>query len=216
MSTATGGRPPIPLRCANRPTASGLVVPWVTLQHPHAGWLLGQTRADLMAACVRKRRCQTCGEPLGDRVVVVCRPEDLGRGYSAEPGMHPECAAYAIRACPMLAGCMDHHRRRPVVLADLRCDDAACACNAWSDSPDKQRRAGQPADDYLTVWLAAAGYRPAYEGGRVVGVALRGVRFLRLRHIPGRAPASETTRGLRALDAIRALLTDPVKGGHGG
>ncbi|TDB86466.1 hypothetical protein E1264_17870 [Actinomadura sp. KC216] len=210
MDEQCEGRAPIPVPCAHRPTVGGLVVPWVTLRHPHAGWLLGRTRSDLMAACVRERRCQTCGEPLGARVVVMCRPEDLAQGYTAEPGMHPECAAYAGRACPMLAGRMDHHHRHPVSMAHLRCDNPACACQVWGDSPDRQTRAGQPADDYIAVWLDARDYRPAVdERGKVRGVALRGVRFLRLRPIPGREPSSETTRAIHALDAMRQLMTSP-------
>ncbi|MFV2172402.1 hypothetical protein ACFHW2_11530 [Actinomadura sp. LOL_016] len=206
---------PIPVRCAHRPTVRGLVVPWVTLNHPHAGHLLGQTRPDRVAACVRDRLCQTCGHTLGDRVVVICRPQDLA-DYSAEPGMHPECAAYSTRACPMLNGRMTHHRKRPVGLGAHVCGDPACTCRAWGDGPGKAERAGQPADEYVAVWLARKDYRPARgDDGEVRGVALRGVRFLRLRPVEAphrRGPGGEMTQELQRARSMRDLLTAPLPG----
>lgn len=106
---STDAAPPIPLRLTDRPTAAGLVVPVVT---PQAGrrWLFGLLDADLRDRCLSERRCQICGDPLGPTLVLLLRESDLPERCTSEPALHPECAAYTQRACPMIAGRMNRYR----------------------------------------------------------------------------------------------------------
>ncbi|WP_304455938.1 hypothetical protein [Nocardiopsis sp. YSL2] len=104
-------------------------------------------------------QCQIDGEPLyTDRYVLLGRASDRARGYVMEPGMHPECAAYAIKACPMLAGSMDHYRKRPVDMSARTCPDPDCG-HGFLPSPDSAVRAGRPADTSFRC-----GLRPATTG----------------------------------------------------
>lgn len=214
------GAVPIPTRCVHRPLIGGLVVPWVTFKHPHDGYRLGHTRLDRMIACVRYRICQLCGDPLQHRVVVLCRAQDLAVGYSAEPGMHPECAAYASKACPMMTGRMEHYRRAPFDLAAQACDDPACTCHRFRGRGDPEMRAGQPADEFLAIWLALDEYRPTYgPDGVVCGAALRGVPFLRIRPVeaPHRTgPEGAVTKSFRLLDALDRLTGESKRCQHEG
>ncbi|MFF5265452.1 hypothetical protein ACFY4C_41785 [Actinomadura viridis] len=142
----------IPLRCAQRPQVSGMVVPWTILKHPHAGFLFGQPLKQRVLACIQDHRCQICGEPLADRVVIMCRQWDLEVGYAPEPGMHPECANYSAKACPMLNGRMSHYRTHSIDLSARICADPHCVCRRWADASihqdDQQHRAGRPAGLY--------------------------------------------------------------------
>lgn len=91
----------IPQRCAHRPLAGGLVVPWVTLIHGgHAA--LGVLDADRARAAFRHRLCQICGQRLNERCFLIVRPADVIKGHSPEPALHPECLPYTAAHCPML------------------------------------------------------------------------------------------------------------------
>jgi hypothetical protein len=205
--------PAIPVRCAHRPQVAGMVVPWTTLQHPHTGHLLGRAVHELMVACVRSRICQICGEPLEDRAVLLCRQRDLAAGYAPEPAMHPECAAYAAKACPMLNGRMTHHRAHPRDLAAMTCQDPGCPCHALGSGPDEHARAGHPAEEFVAVWLEPHHIRPRVdEDGHVLGTALRDVPFLRLRPVPAphrSGPRGDLTQMLQMADSLRHLLDLP-------
>lgn len=94
--------PRIPAALAHLPVAAGLVVPWIT---PHAADgrpTLGVIDADRQHSCLTERRCQVCAEPLGEVFVLLARTGDLSRRRVAEPPMHPVCADYTARACPMV------------------------------------------------------------------------------------------------------------------
>ncbi|PZG49852.1 hypothetical protein C1I98_11085 [Spongiactinospora gelatinilytica] len=65
--------PPIPLRLAGRPTQGGLVVPWISIHHADGRATLGAVHGSRVDTCLRSRCCQTCGEHLGYRLVVLAR-----------------------------------------------------------------------------------------------------------------------------------------------
>jgi hypothetical protein len=57
---------------------------------------------DKITACVRKRLCWLCGEPLGRYMAFVIGPMCSINRVSSEPPSHLECAQYAVKACPFL------------------------------------------------------------------------------------------------------------------
>lgn len=102
-------RPQIPARLHNAPTAQGLAIPHLTLCHrDQTSPVWGAIDPERYALVLSLRLCQVCGEGLGNgagpgqQVVVFVRPQDWVRGVGPEAGLHPECAAYSTRACPML------------------------------------------------------------------------------------------------------------------
>lgn len=181
--------PPIPIRCAARPTIGGLVVPYISVEHAD-GYVLGAVHTTRMVQCVTERLCQICGQRLGARVVVFATDKDIDAGYTGEPGMHPECAAYSAKACPLVNGRMAHYRANPVNLSAKACPDPGCGCAGWVDSDsDHADTAGKPARPYSAIWIAFAHYIEAVDGdtGRVIGVGLRDVPTLRIRPIERRS-----------------------------
>lgn len=152
---------PIPVRAAGRPVHQGMVVPYITLQvDGKVYW--GQTRGVRLAECVAGRRCQLCGQHLGGRLVFLITPEQLADRFSREPALHPECAAYAQRACPMIAGRMTHYARTRRGHTGP-CPEPGCGCGGWvSEGTDNQ---GRPADPWLAVWVT--GYTVGIKDARV-------------------------------------------------
>jgi len=150
MTGPTPSIPNIPLRLAGRPTISGLVVPWTTGRTPDGRYRFGAVDLDRHNQAMTDRLCQTCGDPLEDRIVFALRDSDLRALTSHEPGMHAVCSAYAATACPMIAGRMDHYRATSLAgqLADLGI--------AFQGDPTGAR-AGAAAEGWQLVW--ASGYR---------------------------------------------------------
>ncbi|MEV2277767.1 hypothetical protein AB0I72_19485 [Nocardiopsis sp. NPDC049922] len=147
--------PPIPVHLAHRLTVGGRAVPWVSLETDR-GHHLGQVDDAKRARAIIDRRCQICGEPLNPaRYVLFGRETDRTRGYVVEPAMHPECAAYTAKACPMLAGDLDHYRRTPLDVSDRTSPDGY----PLAPAPDNGHRAGKPSEPYLQVWADGSDYR---------------------------------------------------------
>ncbi|WP_433566877.1 hypothetical protein ACQP1O_17815 [Nocardia sp. CA-151230] len=167
------------------------------------------------AVVLALRLCQVCGEELGDgegpgnRVVVFLRPQDWIRGIAPEPGLHPECAAYSTRGCPMLAGRMTTYRSNAVAARITPCDDPECDCRQWTapgPESDEATRAGKPADQWYSVLIDARDYQIVHYRADEsepsgYGVTLRGIQVLRLRKIRGTAEHERTV-----LDLVAAAL----------
>jgi hypothetical protein len=132
MSASSFEIPPVPLCLAHCPTAGGLVVPFTSLRHRNGDVALGLADSERVSLCLRERRCGVCGRIIGGRVVFLVRQVDLDRGRSSEPGMCPPCAAYAQRACPMVAGRMEHYRRALPQFLTRTCADPQCTCRVWA------------------------------------------------------------------------------------
>lgn len=56
-----------------------------------------------VSRCICQRRCALCGKPINSLVGFVGGPLSIANRLFADPGMHPDCARYALRVCPMLA-----------------------------------------------------------------------------------------------------------------
>ncbi|MFJ8142636.1 cell envelope biogenesis protein OmpA [Streptomyces sp. NPDC096013] len=177
--------PAIPQRCARRPLAGGLVVPYVTLIHGgHVAF--GVLDADRALTALRRRLCQICAQQINERCFLLVRPADVVKGCSPEPALHPECLPYTAEHCPMLNGTRAHYRRSPVLAthpAGRPCTDPACLCKPRSPDAGHSLRGGSPADRYEAWMIHANNYRlvPLPDRPDVpFGISLR-VRVLRRR-----------------------------------
>ncbi|MGW3335759.1 cell envelope biogenesis protein OmpA [Streptomyces rubiginosohelvolus] len=145
---------PIPQRCAHRPLASGLVVPYVSLIHGgHAAF--GTLDADRARTAFHHHLCQICRQPLDERCWLIVRPADIARGHSPEPALHPECLPYTAATCPMLNGTATHYRKRSVLTshpAGRPCTDPSCPCPSRKPDDGHAARSGRPADRY-DAWM---------------------------------------------------------------
>ncbi|TDC02659.1 hypothetical protein E1091_00210 [Micromonospora fluostatini] len=140
--------PLIPVRMRRLPTVGGLAVPWITLVTPDGRVRFGVVNARRQQAAILGRLCQICGQALEARIVLAMRAVDLRRHLAPEPGQHPECAGYSVRACPMLSGRLNQYRSNPAPV------DPAVGTTVG----DSERgRAGQPAEPWSLVWVS--GYR---------------------------------------------------------
>lgn len=52
--------------------------------------------------CVRSRRCWICGGALGKFATFVVGPMCIVNKTSGEPPSHPDCAKFAVQACPFM------------------------------------------------------------------------------------------------------------------
>ncbi|MEU6585926.1 hypothetical protein [Nocardia sp. NPDC046763] len=220
MNTAApspnSSRPPIPARLHDAPTAQGLAIPFLTLCHRgRTSPVWGAIDPERYALVLSLRLCQVCGGELGSghgpsqQVVVFVRPQDWVRGVGPEAGLHPECAAYSTRGCPMLAGRMPTYRSNGIAARVTPCEDPECDCPQWiQPGPDSEEaaRAGHPAEAWYSILLDARDYRIVpfqdTESDPVTyGVELRGLRIRRLRKVratPGSGPT--------ILDRFAAML----------
>lgn len=149
--------PPIPTRLADRPTVGGLVVPWISMRLPADGgaqrYFLGQTWGLRMAQCVVDGLCQVCGQRLDPPPYTLLVTDDqLERGHTEEPAMHRECAAYSIRACPMVAGQMASYAKHQIDHTGKPCTEPGCQCGGWVSDTD--HRAGAPARPWFQLWVS--------------------------------------------------------------
>ncbi|MRH91561.1 hypothetical protein GFY24_29675 [Nocardia sp. SYP-A9097] len=215
-SSANSSRPPVLAHLHNAPTAQGLTIPYLTLCHRgRRSPVWGAIDPERYAVVLGLRLCQVCGEALGkgegpgNQVVVFIRPQDWLRGIGPEPGLHPSCAAYSTRGCPMLAGRMPTYRSNAVAARITPCDDPGCECHQWT-MPDPEsteaQRAGKPADPWYSALIDARDYEIIHVDGDEsspsgYGVRLREVPILRLRKVRG-TPDNEPT----VLDMVAAAL----------
>lgn len=96
---------PIPARMARRPvSAKGFPVPYFVTTKDEAGeWDFRRVESAPIVACIKRKLCWLCGEPLGQYVAFVIGPMCAVNRVSSEPPSHRDCAEYAIKACPFLS-----------------------------------------------------------------------------------------------------------------
>jgi hypothetical protein len=185
--------PPIPLRAVQRPTAGGLVVPYISLEHGGRHHL-GRTRGIRVAECFVDCLCQICGQKITGRPILFLGTQTMiDEGFTGEPPVHPECGAYSAQACPMVAGRMGTYAKNPYDPTGTQCDEPGCSCGGWTTSDS--RTAGQPSEPWFQIWVSdyAIAIRDANEPinvGNVTGAHFAG-RIVKTRPIqPGRADRS--------------------------
>ncbi|MEU7855143.1 hypothetical protein [Nonomuraea sp. NPDC049141] len=166
----------IPIQFAYAPTHNGMVIPYIALRHADGTPEFGQIDHDRVAECLLEKRCQLCAQRLTDTAVLMARPQDFGAGYGPEPAQHPQCAAYAIRACPMLSGRLPRHRDRTRPQRRQCSRPAACWCGQPTEpSADAIIRSGRAATPWYSVRFPMAEYElktSARKGPRGISLAL--------------------------------------------
>jgi hypothetical protein len=175
------------MRLASRPTVGGLVRPWVNVVLADGGTDFRQTHGSNWRNAWLNRLCQVDGQKLTTPMVFLGGPNQVAEGgFFDEPPLHPECAAYASKACPMISGRMSHYRGTPSATEGRRgqvCPDPGCDCRGYLASeqvldgkggltvrPADERPApvGEPAHAWFAVY--ARSYRLAMTPeGRVLG-----------------------------------------------
>lgn len=94
--------PPLPDRIAKLPKSPrGYPVPWFVT------WIDGlpefrMVRPEKIHLAVKKRLCWICGEKMGKAAAFVIGPMCAVNHNNAEPPSHPECARFAVKACPFM------------------------------------------------------------------------------------------------------------------
>lgn len=152
-------RPPIPATCAARPTIGGLVIPWANVQLADGGVDFRSQHESRVQLCWIECRCQLCGHLISKPpIVFLGGPRQLAALQFDEPPLHPECAVYASRACPMVAGRIDHYATGDVISNGHRgeaCVDPGCDCGGWVPTPGLTASpGGDPAHDWYAVYVA--------------------------------------------------------------
>ncbi|MGV9753779.1 hypothetical protein [Nocardia farcinica] len=196
--------PAIPACLAHRPTHAGRVVPYITACHlDRPEW--GTNHPQRLAEVLAHRLCQICGTALdgSGRTVVYARPADFALGVAPEPGMHPECATYSHRACPMLAALADHYSRTPW----RRCDQPGCGCRDWKPPrPTGHPRLGAAAETWYAVWMHTRDYRlNEHRPTGVIGPVLAAGCIVRVRKVREASVADPQARHLDLLLTLHDL-----------
>lgn len=134
------------------------MVPWISLPLADGTFDLGNMHTSKVNTCIYQRRCQICGDLIHGRIVFFVPKSKLDEMWAGEPPLHPECAAYSARACPMLHGGMRTYRKSPSRSegdAGKRCNEPGCDCAGWRVSQDsRDRERGRPAEAWHAVWCA--------------------------------------------------------------
>jgi hypothetical protein len=143
--------PPVPTHLAHRPTHGGLVVPWVSVVLADGTPALGNLHGTRADKAFWNKLCQICGEAMTRPIVLFATESGHARGQTSEPGMHPECAAYSAKACPMVNGRMSRYQGSDRV-AGKPCVEPGCDCGGWVDQ-DGGPTPGAPAELWFAVWV---------------------------------------------------------------
>lgn len=155
--------PPIPMSCAARPVAGGLVAPFLNIRLADGGVDFRTPHQATYERCWTENLCQTCGEELGHLSVLFGGPRQLDSRHFDEPPLCPPCAVYASQACPMVAGRMPHYADRARLSETKRghvCPDESCPCGGFipSDS-NAYDAAGEPAHAWYALYVRTGGWQ---------------------------------------------------------
>ena len=140
-------RPAIPLSCARRPTAGGLVVPVVNARLADGGVDFRVRHQAKYAECWERCLCQVCETRIATRAVLLAGPKELAGGHVNEAPLCVPCALYTTRACPMVAGRMEAFAAGAPVSErkrGQRCFDPGCDCGGWRPTAEEDREADRP------------------------------------------------------------------------
>jgi hypothetical protein len=168
------------MTCVDRPMVGGRVVPFVSVVLASGRPVLGSVHNERAMRCIMQRLCQICGQPLEHRVVVFVSQESLDAEYSSEAGLHPQCAGYSERACPVLNGSADTYRSVDGHLGS-DCSEPGCTCEGWvGTDPGAVSLRGKPIGPWWAVWLD--NYAIAVNAdGKVHGLTWRGQTPIKVR-----------------------------------
>lgn len=195
---------PVPATAAHRPLLGGVVIPWVNVRLADGGVDFRSPHNTRVIQAWSGRLCQVCGTGLRHPIVLLAGPNQLRQLLFDEAPLHPECAVYASRACPMVAGRQSFYRSGPRISEGHRgeaCFEPGCECGGWLPTPGIEGApGGDPAHPWFAVYVAA--YTVVHKPNGVLhgGMVLPGdVRAVRVVSTPG------TGREWRSLPLAEAL-----------
>lgn len=202
---------PEALRAA--PMSQGMAVPYITLAHRDRSDRPAWGNVDLirLREVLDRALCQICGTPLGEQVILFILPSDFRQGLTVEPGLHPACAEYSARTCPLLAGRMHRYHRHPAQRL-TRCADPRCHCWGWVPPRPDPARDGAPTEAWYELRLPLSEYRVITVPGTdnrpaVTGIDLKTPRLMhRIRKIRDAAGASQRERDPLAMLIVVGVL----------
>jgi hypothetical protein len=153
---------PIPATAAHRPTIGGAVIPYINVRLADGGVDFRSHHTARSTACYTGQRCQLCGNPLRQPIVFLASADALRALQFDEPPLHPECARYVTKVCPVVAGRRTHHAAGPPLAARHRgqtCPEPDCDCGGWVQKPDAYDGPPRPALPWFAVYVNH--YEPA-------------------------------------------------------
>ena len=156
-------RPPIPASMAGRPVVGGLALPWVNAELADGGVDFRSPHTAKYEAAWKRGLCQSCGNPIGLRMVLVCGPRQVLTLRFDEPPVCPPCAVYVSRSCPFVSGRTTVYPDRPRITEGHRgekCFDPSCGCGGWQET-DPEHAAdmgGQPNLPWYALWIGRRDY----------------------------------------------------------
>lgn len=139
--------PPIPARCAGRPTVGGRVIPWINVRLADGGVDFRAQHNARLKLALTEGLCQVCSEPLTSPFVLLGGPQSLRNLIFDEPPLHPECAVYTSHACPVVNGTattlptgqkLSEGRRGAVCVVE------GCNCGGWIPNDDGRQHTTEP------------------------------------------------------------------------
>lgn len=200
---------PIPARLASRPVIGGLVVPWFNVRLADGGVDFRVQHRSKAVRCWTEGLCQTDGQPLTRPIVFLGGSNQVRRLLFDEPGLHAECAMYATRACPMVAGRQEHYASGIPVSKTRRgkaCPNPGCTCDGWTPHTEADRMGGAPAHDWYAVYCRD--YTPAARpDGDVFAGAVHPDDVIKVFHVSSPAP-DRTWRRTTLPDDLAPALED--------
>lgn len=98
----------MPERLRRRPQFKGYPVPYIVLIRPDGTPDFRVANEERRDEVIGRRLCHLCGEPLGWWIAFIGGPSAIAQRLFYDPAMHPECARYAVVACPFLRGDTDY------------------------------------------------------------------------------------------------------------
>lgn len=144
---------PIPARLAHRPVQAGMVVQWIALALPDGTHDFAGCEGRKVNLSMLNQLCQICGEHINPPIVFFAADDQLDDMTFDSPPMHPECAAYSAKACPMVTGKLDAYRAKATRASRTDgCAKPGCDCEGWIQTETNIDRGGNPAPTWFAVW----------------------------------------------------------------
>lgn len=143
----------IPARLAHRPVQAGMVVPWIALALPDDTHDFAGCEGRKVNLAMLNQLCQICGEHIEPPIVFFAADDQLGDMTFDSPPLHPACARYSAKACPMVAGRLHAYRAQATRASRTdACATPGCDCGGWTQTETNIDRGGRRAPTWFAVW----------------------------------------------------------------
>ncbi|MFD5089382.1 hypothetical protein ACFWMR_02185 [Amycolatopsis thailandensis] len=210
--------PPIPARCAARPTIGGRVIPWINVRLADGGVDFRAQHTTRLKTALNGKRCQVCSEPLTSPIVLLGGPTHLRQLLFDEPPLHPECAVYTSHACPVVNGTatsLPSGRKLSDGTRGQQCFVKGCDCGGWIPTPGDPDRQ-HPTEPHPWFAIYATGFNVAVApDGEVLGALLMPAQVRRVRLVSRPGEGRCWTTVTDALAGYEAPDMHPATEGSG-